>query len=67
MKVTYTLKKAIGKRRSFEFDGHVYKGDLLRFEGLNEIHVVVSRLLSVPFDLASSITDVEIDTEIHKP
>lgn len=67
MKVTYTLKNAIGKRRSFEFDGHVYKGDLLRFEGLNETHVVVSRLLNVPFEIDSSITEVEIETEIHKP
>lgn len=67
MKVTYTLKNAIGKRRSFEFNGHVYRGDLLRFEGLNEIHVVVRRLLSVPFDIALPITEVEIETEIHKP
>ena len=67
MKVTYTLKNAIGKRRSIEFDGHVYEGDLLRFEGTNEIHVVISRTLNVPFDIALPITDVEIETEIHKP
>jgi hypothetical protein len=67
MKVTYTLKNAVGKRRSLEFDGHVYQDDLLVFEGTNEIHRVINRKLKVPFDIALPITDVEIETEIHKP
>ena len=49
-----------GKKKQITFDGVIYKGDILEFEGAATQYEVVKRFLTVPFDLNEPITDVAL-------
>jgi hypothetical protein len=66
MKVTYTLKNPVGKRRQFMFDGIIYATDILQFEGVDQQYRVTKRTLVVPFEIDEPISDVILDTEVYK-
>ncbi|RTY66453.1 hypothetical protein EKA85_13640 [Pseudomonas veronii] len=57
----YELNMPDGKKKQITFDGVIYKGDILEFEGAATQYEVVKRFLTVPFDLNEPITDVVLE------
>ncbi|WP_321862657.1 hypothetical protein [Pseudomonas paraveronii] len=61
----YDLNMPDGQKKQITFDGVIYKGDILKFEGADTQYEVNKRFLSVPFDLDEPITDVVLEVEIY--
>lgn len=61
----YNLNMPDGQKKQITFDGVIYKGDILKFEGADTQYEVINRFLSVPFDLDEPITDVVLEVEIY--